>query len=146
LIKESNAIAGFQMRRQIGGMDIQSDDRHPPYILTVAPLGADGPSMAPWPRSFLPNQTSNLLSRGTWLSFLVRRIAAQRSHVNEPGAIGIRSGAGGGDRAASRRANPPGAVARADARVGEAVGSALCIFVNSRVSPQAAVSGCAKSR
>ena len=36
--------------------------------------------------------------------------------------FGLRAGAGGGDRAATRRANPPGAGALADARVGEGVG------------------------
>ena len=39
---------------------------------------------------------------------VVRRIAAQRAHVDERGA----AGAGGGDRAAIRGAVPPGAKAR----------------------------------
>jgi hypothetical protein len=55
-----------------------------------------------------------------------RRITAQRARVAEPGALGIRPGAGGGDPAASRRANPPGAGARADVAVGE-IGEDGCV-------------------
>ena len=39
------------------------------------------------------------------------------SYIAEHAAVGIRPGAGGGDPAAARRANPPGAGARADASV-----------------------------
>jgi hypothetical protein len=39
---------------------------------------------------------------------LIRRISAKYTYVDERGA----AGAGGRDRAASRRANPPGAAAR----------------------------------
>jgi hypothetical protein len=88
-------------------------------ILTVAPLGADGSSMAPWPRSFLPNQTSNLLSRGTWLSFLVRRIAAQCAYVHERGAFGIRLEPAAAIVRRYGGQNPPGTGARADEKVGE---------------------------
>jgi hypothetical protein len=41
----------------------------------------------------------------------------RRSYIAEHAAVGIRPGAGGGDPAAARRANPPGAGARADASV-----------------------------
>jgi hypothetical protein len=92
-------------------MDIQRDDRHPPYILTVAALGADGPSMAPWPRSFLPTQTSNLPFERDLAEFFVQRIAARCAHVDERGAVDTRPGSaaailrrhGGQTRPAPRR-------------------------------------------
>jgi hypothetical protein len=48
-----------------------------------------------------------------------RRIAADRAVVDERGAEACAPAPGGRDRAASRRANPPGAGARADVAVGE---------------------------
>jgi hypothetical protein len=52
---------------------------------------------------------------GPGRAILIREL--RQSYIAEPGAFGIRPGAGGGDPAALRRANPPGAGARADASV-----------------------------
>jgi hypothetical protein len=43
----------------------------------------------------------------------------RRSYIAERAAVGIRPGAGDGDPAAARRANPPGAGARADSSVAD---------------------------
>jgi hypothetical protein len=48
------------------------------------------------------------------------------SYINEPGAFGIPAGGGGRDRAAIRRANPPGAAARTDAAVAKSAEAGLC--------------------
>ena len=74
-----------------------------------------------------PAATQGQLVGGRWhlccpAEHVVHRISADRAHVDERGAVGIRAGAGGRDRAAIRRANAPGAAARADEKVGEGVG------------------------
>ncbi len=84
------------------------------------------------PNSAVP--MTRAMSLGPGRAILIRE--PRRSYIAERGAFGIRPEPSGVDRAALRKANPPGAGARADASVGEAVGIALCIFVNSRGSRQ----------
>jgi hypothetical protein len=76
---------------------------------------------------------------------VVRRIASDRPHVDERGGVGIRVEPATDDRAVTRRANPPGAGAQADAAVGEsagAIGIVVTLFVNRPLGSQH--SGCAR--
>jgi hypothetical protein len=98
-----------------------------------------------------PAATQGQLVGGRWhlccpAEFVVRRITADRAHVDERGGSSIRAGAGGGDRAASRRANPPGAGAGVDARVGEIVGASMeppivALSANGSIRPKPALRG-----
>jgi hypothetical protein len=62
----------------------------------------------------------------------VRRIAAEPTHLDDRAAFGVRPGARGRDPAALRRANPPGAGARADVAVGETAVIGVYFFGNRR--------------
>jgi hypothetical protein len=67
------------------------------------------------PNSAVP--MTRAMSLGPGRAILIRE--PRRSYIAERAAVGIRPGAGGGDPAAARRANPPGAGARADASVAD---------------------------